>query len=167
MQEKKTEQEETLENGVSYVYFVLQSSKFMNTGLFDMLPQSFGLIFLNFSGRDDLIPILGFLISSFYFFFGLSFNHCDAMNIVAGPFYSKGDFKLFSTKVFQVVLINLIFLLITFVFLYFNLEIFSLLGLTGAYLDEISGYFLFYGMIIAPVYTVCNLLRGKFLSLQT
>ena len=161
MQENKTKTEEPLETDISYGHFLSQTSRFLSAGVFDGLPQSFGLIFLNFSGKEELVPILGFLISSFYFFFGLAYNHSDALNIVAGPFYSKGDYKLFSTKVLQVIVINLFLLLVTFVFLYFNQQIFSFLGLNGPYLYEISGYFVIYGLMIPPVFCLCNLLRGK------
>ena len=161
MQEDKPQPEEPLANDISYLHFLSQTSRFLSSGLFDVLPQALGLMFLNFSGKENLVPILGFVISSFYFFFGLAFNYSDAVNIVAGPFYSKGDFKLFSTKACQVVLMNFIFISISYVGLYFNRQIFSFLGLEDPYLLEISRYFVFYGLLIPPVYTVCNLLRGR------
>jgi hypothetical protein len=146
--------------------YLFNNLRFVCTLLFDTVPQTLGLVFLNLAGETTMIPILGFLISSFYFFFCLCFNHSDLINLKTGIYASKGNYLEFTRRLVQCILINLIFYIICLVLSVFSKSIFETLGISGNFLNQISFYMPIYGLSIGTLFMLVNMLRGMNISLM-
>ena len=95
--------------------YILNLVKFMAITVVDTIPQMMGLIFFNLAGLSGKIGELGFLISSFYFFFSISYNHSEIINIKSGSYFSQGDWKNMNKNILQCIIVNFGFILFSIV----------------------------------------------------
>ena len=148
----------------TYWAYMLELMKFMTTTAFDIIPQTIGIIFFNFSGDEKSIGLLGFIISTFYFFFCISYNHSEVINLQSGIHFSNGNFKKFTIKIIQSMLVNLIFFLISIIVSSFSWHILGFLGISGEFLDDSAYYIPKYGLTIGMMFMLTNMTRGTYNS---
>jgi hypothetical protein len=153
--------EETIKlNLLNYVSNII---KFMSITVFDILPQVFGMMFFNLAKEQEKMGVLGFLISSFYFFFCLTFNHSEVINLKSGLYFSKGDFLTANKNIIQCILVNLLFYVFSVVIVYQCKHIFVFFGLYGDFLVTVSYYVPIYCLCIGTLFMISCMLRGKHL----
>ena len=132
----------------------------MSTTVLVSIPQTRGLIFFNLAGENHLTGLLGFLISSFYFFNAVDFNHSEIVNLKSGVHFSRGDFRRFTVNVAQCVLVNLAFYVAALLFSWKARRVLSWFGVTGEFLEVASFFIPVYAVIIGTLSMLTNLLRG-------
>ena len=145
----------------SYWRYLIENFTFMSTISFDMIPQLLGIIYLNFAGDQELIGLLGFLISSFYFFCCLFFNHSEVINLKSGAHFSVGDFTQFTQNILQCIMVNLLFYCVSILICLQCKSIFILVGLSGEFLELTSYYLPYYCLCIGSLFMLTNIIRGK------
>ena len=146
---------------ISFKTYLTNIIRFMSTTVFDIIPQTMGMVFFNFSKSEDSLSLLGFLISSFYFFFCISFNHSEIINLKSGIHFSKRQFRRLNTKVAQCVATNLVFFCVSVCFAFLSRVFFGLVGLEGAFLDSVSRYVPIYGVLVGTGFMLANICRGN------
>jgi hypothetical protein len=134
--------------------------KFLSITVFDIFPQTFGMIFFNIAGEKDQMGNLGFIISSFYFFFCLAFNHSEIINLKSGIHYSKGDYMTANAKICQCIIINLVFYFLSILVVFQCKHIFRFFGIYGEFLESVSYYVPLYCLMAGTFFMITCWLRG-------
>lgn len=146
---------------ISYFDYLLNNLRFMSTNMFDSIPQTLGIIFFNFAGDDKLIGFLGFLISSYFFFFTLCFNHSEIINLKSGIHFNQKNFRAFTINIVQCVIINVFFYCICLALAFNAKTIFYTFGIRHASIDEISFYIPIFCLGVGTLFMITNILRRK------
>ena len=138
--------------------------RFMSITVFDIVPQMLGMMFFNIAGEQKSMGVLGFLISSFFFFFCISFNHSEIINLKSGIHVSKGEFSKANKNIIQCILVNLTFYLISISVAFQCKYIFELFGITGEFLETASYYLPFYCLGVGTCFMISCMLRGNWIN---
>lgn len=146
---------------MTYTQYLLSNFKFICTTMFDTIPQTLGLIFFNFAGEEKLSGILGFLISSFYFFFCFFFNHSEVINLKSGIHYSNKNYKQFTINIAQCILVNILFYIFSILLSFVSKPILRLLGISGEFLNMVSFFLPIYGICVGTLFMITNIIRGS------
>ena len=147
--------------GHNYCAFISDILKYSCVTVVDIIPQSLGMIFFNLAGEDKFSGILGFLISSFYVFACMFFNHSEVINLKSGIHFSQGNFKALNKNVVQFALINVVFYLLSF-FLIFLMEPFlKFLNVETEFESIMVVYLPLYCFGMGFFFMLANILRGK------
>ena len=153
------------QENLNFFKYCINLIKFMSVTVFDVAPQTIGMIFFNFANEEDKLGILGFLISSFYFFFCICYNHQEIINIKSGIHFIKGDYFNFKKNIIQCIIINIIFYFIN-VIIVLNCNIFfKFVGLYGDFLVSVSYYVPIYCISLCTFRMLAYIFRCIFLFL--
>ena len=147
----------------SYKAYIIDNFKFVCTSAFDMIPPLLGIIFFNWAGDQDSIGVLGFIISSFHFFYCLCYNHSEVINLKSGTHFSDGNFRECTKNILQCVLVNTVFYAVCVGLCFQCRDIFDCLGIKGQFLETVSHYLPVYGLFGGTLFMLVNITRGNFL----
>ena len=145
----------------NFLSYMLENFKFISTIAFDTIPAVLGMIFLNLSGNNEIMGLLGFMISSFYFFCCLFFNHSEVINLKSGSHFSNGNFQEFSKNVAQTLVVNLMFYCVSLLVCSQCWYVFEFLGLKGDFLETVSHYVPIYCICVGTLFMLTNMVRGE------
>ena len=144
-----------------YCTFICEILKYSCVTVVDIIPQSLGMICLNLAKQEKHSGTLGFLISSFYVFACLFFNHSEVINLKSGVHFGQGDYRKLNKNILQFAGINLAMYLLSLPSVLLMRPFLGLLNVEKDFEDTVLIYLPLYCFGTGFFLMLANILRGK------
>ena len=145
---------------ITFLNFLKKISKYILTNLTDVVPLFFAYCMFNLAGENEKTPIAGFSVSCFMFFFAFSYDFFEVENTISAPYFSKGDYRLFTIRTFRVAITNILFFTFSCFLVLLNKPMLELFNLDKDVILETTYFLRYYVPLIGTFFMISNFLRG-------
>ena len=146
-------------------WFWLKETVFFSINyIMDRMTFILTFVMFRLSGYIEGMAILGLVVLAIDLFFCASRDFQEAVGIVLGPYYSKGDSKKYYFFLAILVFWNLVFFLACVPFIFFQRQFFTLLGVHPDMIGQTVSATQQYMLTACGLFSISNFIKGAFLE---
>ena len=146
---------------ISFWFWLRETVFFSINYLMDRVTFILTFVFFRLGGFSRDMAILGLVVLAIDLFFCFSRDFQEAVVIVLGPYYSKGDSKKYYFFLVILAFWNLVFFLLCFPFIFFQRHFFAFLGVEPGMLDRTVWATQHYMLTACGLLSVSNFVKGS------
>ena len=146
---------------VSFWFFVKESFLFSVNYLMDRMTFMITFVLFRLGGFTQGIAVLGLVIVAVDLFFCISRDFQEAVGIVLGPYYSKGDSKNYYFYLLILIFWNVAFFLACLPFVFFQAQFFGLLGVNPGLIGQTVAATQGYMLSACAFLSASNFVKGR------